>query len=58
MVAYDRLTGEGFLTSRVGAGTFVGADVAMTPPGAATRPASASSRAAGAAKLVVSSAAA
>ena len=34
MVAYDRLTGEGFLTSRVGAGTFVGADVAMSPPDA------------------------
>src|SRR4029453_8716720 len=27
-VAYDRLTGEGFITSRVGAGTFVGDDVA------------------------------
>src|SRR4029450_11231158 len=27
-VAYARLTGEGFITSRVGAGTFVGDDVA------------------------------
>jgi GntR family transcriptional regulator/MocR family aminotransferase len=27
-VAYDRLTGEGFITSRVGAGTFVSDDVA------------------------------
>ena len=30
MVAYDRLTGEGFLTSHVGAGTFVSDDVAMS----------------------------
>jgi len=27
MVAYDRLNGEGFVTSRVGAGTFVGRHV-------------------------------
>jgi DNA-binding transcriptional MocR family regulator len=27
-VAYDRLTGEGFITSRVGAGTYVSDDVA------------------------------
>ena len=33
MVAYDRLTGEGFLTSLVGAGTFVSDDVAISPPG-------------------------
>jgi len=36
-VAYDRLTGEGFITSRVGAGTFVGDDAAgpagTAPPG-------------------------
>ena len=31
-VAYDRLGGEGFITSRVGAGTFVSDDVAG-PPG-------------------------
>jgi GntR family transcriptional regulator / MocR family aminotransferase len=30
-VAYDRLTGEGFITSRVGAGTFVSDDVAARP---------------------------
>ena len=30
-VAYDRLTGEGFITSRVGAGTFVSDDVAGRP---------------------------
>jgi GntR family transcriptional regulator/MocR family aminotransferase len=30
-VAYDRLTGEGFITSRVGAGTFVSDDVAAPP---------------------------
>ena len=35
-VAYDRLTGEGFITSRVGAGTFVGDDVAG--PGGTARP--------------------
>jgi GntR family transcriptional regulator / MocR family aminotransferase len=33
-VAYDRLTGEGFITSRVGAGTFVSDNVAG-PPGPA-----------------------
>jgi len=36
-VAYDRLTGEGFITSRVGAGTFVSDDVAG--PGGPARPA-------------------
>jgi GntR family transcriptional regulator/MocR family aminotransferase len=36
-VAYDRLTGEGFIASRVGAGTFV-SDNAAGPPGPA-RPA-------------------
>src|SRR5438477_8417236 len=30
-VAYDRLLGEGFVTSRVGAGTFVGERSAPTP---------------------------
>ena len=35
-VAYDRHTGEGFITSRVGAGTFVGDDVAG--PGGTARP--------------------
>ena len=30
-VAYDRLTGEGFITSRVGAGTFVSDDLAAQP---------------------------
>src|SRR5215218_1792599 len=30
-VAYDRLTGEGFITSRVGAGTFVSDDVPGRP---------------------------
>jgi GntR family transcriptional regulator/MocR family aminotransferase len=35
-VAYDRLTGEGFITSRVGAGTFVGDDVAG--PAGTSRP--------------------
>jgi GntR family transcriptional regulator/MocR family aminotransferase len=30
-VAYDRLTGEGFITSRVGAGTFVSDNVAGPP---------------------------
>src|SRR4029450_6304743 len=35
-VAYDRLTGEGFITSRVGAGTFVG-DGGAGPGGAARR---------------------
>ncbi len=34
MVAYDRLSGEGFLTSHVGAGTFVSDDVAISPAGA------------------------
>jgi GntR family transcriptional regulator / MocR family aminotransferase len=34
-VAYDRLTGEGFITSRVGAGTFVSDDVAA--PGGPAR---------------------
>ena len=42
-VAYDRLTGEGFITSRVGAGTFVSDDVAAPagpdrPAGGALRP--------------------
>ena len=42
-VAYDRLTGEGFITSRVGAGTFVSDDVAGRagpgrPAGGALRP--------------------
>ena len=42
-VAYDRLTGEGFITSRVGAGTFVSDDVAARagpapPAGGALRP--------------------
>jgi GntR family transcriptional regulator / MocR family aminotransferase len=32
-VAYDRLTGEGFLTSRVGAGTFVSEQVVRPPAG-------------------------
>jgi GntR family transcriptional regulator/MocR family aminotransferase len=30
-VAYDRLSGEGFVTSRVGAGTFVSEQVAQAP---------------------------
>lgn len=43
MVAYDRLMGEGFLVSHVGAGTFVSEDVAMAPattsaPDGALRP--------------------
>jgi len=32
VVAYDRLAGEGFVTGRVGAGTFVSYDVAVAPP--------------------------
>jgi GntR family transcriptional regulator / MocR family aminotransferase len=32
-VAYDRLTGEGFVTSRVGAGTFVSEHLARPPAG-------------------------
>ena len=42
-VAYDRLTGEGFVTARVGAGTFVSSAVPAVadrtrPPGGALRP--------------------
>jgi GntR family transcriptional regulator / MocR family aminotransferase len=33
-VAYDRLAGEGFVTSRVGAGTFVSGQIARVAPGA------------------------
>ena len=43
-VAYDRLTGEGFITSRVGAGTFIGDDVAG--PAGPARPGSAAATAA------------
>ena len=39
MMAYDRLNGEGFVTSRVGAGTFVGEHVPGNP-GTSTRAAS------------------
>ena len=38
-VAYDRLAGEGFLSSRVGAGTFVSDDVPTTGPGRRLPPA-------------------
>ena len=31
-VAYDRLMGEGFLTARVGSGTYVSDDVGTAPP--------------------------
>src|SRR5574341_334980 len=34
-VAYDRLAGEGFVTSRIGAGTYVG-DQVVSAPGDAT----------------------
>jgi GntR family transcriptional regulator / MocR family aminotransferase len=36
-LAYERLAGEGFVTSRVGAGTFVSERVARVPKDAATR---------------------
>jgi GntR family transcriptional regulator / MocR family aminotransferase len=38
MVAYDRLNGEGFVASRVGAGTFVGHHVPATPERASPAP--------------------
>jgi GntR family transcriptional regulator/MocR family aminotransferase len=45
-VAYDRLTGEGFITSRVGAGTFLSDDVAG--PAGPSRPAGGGAAATGA----------
>jgi GntR family transcriptional regulator/MocR family aminotransferase len=44
-VAYDRLAGEGFVTSRVGAGTFVSAQAARAPSDPKRRPSTGALRA-------------